>query len=134
MSFWKTLIPDEPFVLDDGVEDTRYLNRLPPAVKGWCLVSILATVLVAAIATAIFWNAGPLLVGAIFALFPSYMLLFWKDLASAAKTAKQRGAERYPFVVQINLSVQWCAISVCVVAPAMAAGLCILLWFTRMPH
>ena len=32
MSFWKTLIPDEPFVLDDGVEDTRYLNRLPPAV------------------------------------------------------------------------------------------------------
>jgi hypothetical protein len=134
MSFWKTLIPDEPFVLDDGVEDTRYLNRLPPAVKGWCLVSILATVFVAAIATAIFQNTGPLLAGAIFALFPSYMLLFWKDISSAAKTAKQRGAERYPLVIQINLSVQWCAISLCVAAPAMAAGLCILLWFTRMPH
>lgn len=131
MSLWKTLIPDEPFVLDGTVEDTRYSGRLPPAVKGWCLISLLVNVLVVAIATAIFQNARPLLVGGIFALFPSYMLLFWKDVGSTANSAKQKAAERYPFV-QINLSAQWCAISLCVAAPAMAAGVCALLWFTFM--
>lgn len=134
MSFWKTLIPDEPFILDDAVDESRYLNRLPPAVKSWCVVSIFTTVFVVALATPIFQNAGPLLVGAIFALFPTYMLLFWKDLASAVKDAKQKGAERNPFFIQIRLSVQWCAISLCVGAPAMTAGVCMLLWFTRMTH
>jgi hypothetical protein len=131
MSFWKTLIPDEPLVRDGRVEGTRYSGWLPPAVKGWCLISLLANVFVVAIATAIFQNAGPLLVGAIFALIPSYMLLFWKDIGSTVNTAKQKAAERYPFV-QINLSAQWCAISLCVAAPAMVAGVCALLWFTFM--
>jgi hypothetical protein len=131
MSFWKKLIPDEPLVLDGRVDDTRYLGRLPPAVKGWCLISLLANAFVVAIATAIFQNAGPALVGAIFALFPSYLLLFWKDISSTMDTAKQKAAERYGFL-QINLSAQWCAISVCAAAPAMVAGVCALLWFTFM--
>jgi hypothetical protein len=88
--------------------------------------------LVAAIATSIFRNAGPLLVGAIFALFPSYALLFWKDLVSTASLAKQTALERTPFAVQINLSVQWGAISLCVAAPVMLSGICVILWFTYL--
>jgi hypothetical protein len=131
MGFWKSLIPDEPLILGDGYEEARYLNRMPPAVKGWCLVSLVANGLVVAIATAIFRNAGPVLLGAIFALFPSYMLLFWRDLASTGNTVKQRAFERMPFAV-INLSVQWCAISICVAAPVMVSCISVVLWFTYM--
>jgi hypothetical protein len=76
-------------------------------------------------------NAGPFLLGAIFALFPLYMLLFWKDLASTGNTVKQRAFERMPFAV-INLSVQWCAISICVAAPVMVSCISAVLWFTYM--
>jgi hypothetical protein len=132
MGFWKTLIPDEPLILDGGSEEARYLNRMPPAVKGWCLVSLVANGLIVAIATAIFQNGGPFLVGAIFALFPSYMLLFWKDLVSTANIAKQKAFERTPFAFQLNLSVQWVAISLCVAAPVMLSSVCVILWFTYM--
>ena len=131
MRFWQKLIPDEPFILDDEDEDTRFLNKMPPAVKAWCLASLIANSFVMAIAVAIFRNAAPLLVGAIFALFPLYMLLFWGDIASAVHTAKRKGAERYSFLVRPNLSTQWCAIALCVAAPAFAACVCFLLWFGR---
>jgi hypothetical protein len=68
--FWKTLIPDEPLISDGEVIQARYLMRMPPAVKGWCFVSIVANGVVVALATGIFRNAAPLLLGAIFTLFP----------------------------------------------------------------
>jgi hypothetical protein len=134
MKFWKTLIPDEPLISDGGFEQARYLNRIPPAVKSWCLISLIANGLVVAIATAIFRNLGPFLLGAIFALFPSYMLLFWKDVFSTVNTTKQRAFERMPFALRIDLSVQWVAISICVAAPVMLAGISVVLWFTYMKH
>jgi len=76
MRFWTKLIPDEPLILDDDVEEVRYLKRVPPAVKGWCLISLAVNGAVAATATTLFRNAGPFLAGMIFALFPSYILLF----------------------------------------------------------
>jgi hypothetical protein len=133
MRFWKTLIPDEPLFSNDEVI-TRRPPGLPAAVKAWCLVSVVVNGMVVAIATAIFRNAGPLLVGAIFALFPLYMLLFWNDLASTINTSKQRAFERLPFELRINLSPQWAAISVCIGAPLMVAIVSVMLWFTQMKH
>jgi len=129
MSFWKALVPDEPFVLDESFEDTRYPEKLPPVVKAWCVVSLIANGFVVAIATPIFRNVGPLLVGAIFALFPLWMVLFWKDLASSMNEAKQKAVASAMYVAPINLSLQWCAISMCVAAPAMVIGACTLLYF-----
>lgn len=132
MNFWKTLIPDEPVILDQGVEDVRYFHRVPPAVKAWCLVSLVGNGVIAAIASAIFQHAGPLVAGMLFALFPSYILLFWKDLVSSTNETKQKAFERVPLAVQVNLSVQWAAVFVCVAMPLMLSGFCIGLWFTYM--
>lgn len=134
MDFWKTLIPDEPFISDGRQDQTRPSNKIPPAVKSWCLVSLVAIGLVVAVATAMFQNAGPLLVGTIFALLILYMLLFWNDLASSANSSKQKIFERMPAASQINLSVQWSAISICVAAPVMVFGIYLVLWFTYMSH
>jgi hypothetical protein len=69
MRFWKTLIPDEPLISDGEATSARYLKIPPPAVRGWCLVSIVANSVVVALAAAIFRNAAPLLLGAIVTLF-----------------------------------------------------------------
>ena len=132
MRFWKTLIPDEPFISDSEVIPSRFLKKIPPAVRGWCLVAMVSNCAVVAIATAIFRNAAPLLVGAIFTLFPLYMLLFWSDLASTVDTVKQRAIERSPFAIRINLGIQWAAIAICVAAPMMISIVCVILWFTQM--
>jgi hypothetical protein len=133
MSFWKTLIPDERLTSDDEFVPERYSKTIPPAVRGWCLVSMAANAVVVAVASAIFRNAAPLLVGAIFALFPLYVLLFWSDLSSTVDNVKQRAIEQSPFDV-MNLSPQWCAISLCVCAPVVTGVLCTLLWFAAMKH
>jgi hypothetical protein len=133
MSFWKTLIPDEPLISDGEFVPERYSKTIPPAVTGWCLVSMAANAVIVAVASAIFRNAAPLLVGAIFTLFPLYVLLFWNDLSSTVDNAKQRATEQSPFGV-IDLSPQWCAISLCVCAPMMTGVLCTLLWFVAMKH
>jgi len=131
MGFWKTLIPDEPF-FSVGIDQTRPSKRIPPAVKSWCLVSLIAIGLVVAIASVIFQNAGPSLVGAISALLILYMLFFWNDLASSANSSKQKIVERMPVASRINLSVQWSAILICVAAPVMVFGFCLVVWFTYM--
>ena len=131
---WKKLIPDEPFISDGRRDETRPSNKISPAVKSWCLVSLAAIGLVVAVASLIFQNAGPLLVGTIFALLILYMLIFWNDLASSANSSKQKAFERTPVAFQINLSVRWSAISICVAAPLMTVGVCVLLWFTYMQH
>src|SRR6266702_6687480 len=118
MSFWKTLIPDEPLFSDNEVI-TMQPKSLPPAVRSWCLVSIVVNSMVVAVATAILRNAAPLLLGAILTLFPLWMLLFWSDLVSNINISKQRTIEQISFALRINLSVQWCAISICVAAPLM---------------
>jgi hypothetical protein len=128
MDFWRTLIPDEPFISDGRQDQTRPSNRIPSAVKSWCLVSLVAIGIVVAVASVIFQNAGPLLVGTIFALLILYMLFFWN--ASSANSSKQKILERMPVASQINLSVQWSAISICVAAPVMVFGICLVLWFT----
>jgi hypothetical protein len=131
MRFWRTLIPDEPLISDSEVVPARDLKTIPPAVRAWCFVAIAANGAVVAIATAFFRNAAPLLVAAIFTMFPLWMLLFWRDLATTVDGVKQRAVES-PFAFRINLSIQWCAISVCVCAPATTSALCLLLWFTQM--
>jgi hypothetical protein len=130
MDFWRTLITDEQFISDGRQDQTRPSNRIPSAVKSWCLVSLVAIGIVVAVASVIFQNAGPLLVGTIFALLILYMLFFWNDLASSANSSKQKILERMPVASQINLSVQWSAISICVAAPVMVFGICLVLWFT----
>lgn len=134
MDFWKTLIPDEPFISDGRQDQTRSSNKIPPAVKSWCLVSLIAISLVVLVASAIFQNAGPLLVGTIFAALILYMLFFWNDLASSANSSRQKISQRLPAASQINLSLQWSAISICVAAPVMVFGVCLVLWFTYMNH
>jgi hypothetical protein len=125
------LIPDEPLILENEVVPSRYRKEIPPAVRGWCLVAIASNCAVAAIATAIFRNGAPLLVGAIFTLFPAYMLLFWSDLTSTVGTVKQRAIERSKFAIRINLSIQWAAISICVTAPVMLSIVFATLWFIQ---
>lgn len=132
MRFWKTLIPDEPLISDSEVIPARYLKIMPPAVRGWCFVSIVANGVVVALITGIFRNIAPLLLGAIFTLFPLYLLFFWNDVVSTADTSKQRALERYPFAVRINFGVQWIAISICVAAPVMLSMASIIVWFTQM--
>lgn len=134
MDFWKALIPDEPLISDGRQDPTRPSNRIPRAVKNWCLVSLVAIGLVVALASVIFQNAGPLLVGTIFALLILYMMFFWNGLASGANSSKQMIFERVPVASQINLSAQWSAISICVAAPVMVFGICLVLWFTYIHH
>jgi len=134
MDFWKTLIPDEPFFSDGRQGQNRPSKKIPPAVKSWCLVSLVAIGFVVAAASIIFQNAGPLLVGTIFALVILYMLFFWNDLASSANSSEQKIFERMPVTSQINLSVQWSAISICIAAPVMVFGICLVLWFTYLNH
>jgi hypothetical protein len=130
VAFWKTLIPDEPLISDGELDDTLCSNTIPPAVRSWCFVSLAANGVVVAMATPLFWNAAPLLVGIIFALFPCYMLLFWKDLASSIDDTKRKARERIPAPLQINLSPQWAVISICVAAPVMALCMNLILRFT----
>jgi hypothetical protein len=132
MRFWKTLVPDEPLISDSEVIPARYLKKMPPAVRGWCLVSIAASGVVVALATAVFRNAAPLLMGAISALFPLYMLFFWNDVASTADTAKQRAIERSPLPVRMNFGIQWIAISICAAAPVMLSVASVAIWFAQM--
>jgi len=134
MGFWRTLIPDEPIISGERQDQTRPSSEIPPAVKSWCLVSLVAIGLVVLVASAIFQNTGPLLVGTIFALLILYMLFFWNDLASSAHSSRQKISERLPVASQINLSVQWSAISICAAAPVMVFGVCLVLWFTYMNH
>ena len=62
MRFWKTLIPDEPFISDgDGAVPAQYRKAIPPAVKAWCVVSVFANALVAGLATVLFQNVAPML-------------------------------------------------------------------------
>jgi hypothetical protein len=114
MRFWKTLIPDEPLISHSEAVPPRHTKRIPPAVRGWSVVSIVANGLVAGLSTAISRDAAPLLLGAIFTLFPLYILFFWNDVISMVNTSKQRAIEQSPFAVRINFGVQWIAISVCV--------------------
>src|SRR6266581_3161061 len=72
----------------------------PPAIRGWCLVSIVVNSMVVAIATAILRNAAPLLLGAILTLFPLWMLLFWSDLVSNINISKQRTIEQISFALR----------------------------------
>ena len=51
MDFWKTLIPDEPFISDGRQDRSRPSNKIPRAVKNWCLVSLVAIGLVVAVAS-----------------------------------------------------------------------------------
>ena len=134
MNFWKTLIPNEPFISDGRQDHTRPSDKIPLAVKSWCLVSLVAIGLVVATASVLFQNAAPLLVGTIFALLILCMRFFWNDIASSANSSKQKILERTPVASQINLSVQWSAISICMAAPVMVFGLCLVLWFTFMNH
>jgi hypothetical protein len=129
MAFWKTLIPDEPFISDGRKDQARPSNKIPAAVKSWCLVSLVAIGFIVAVASVLFRNAGPLLAGTIFALLVLYILFFWNELASSANSSRQKILERAPIAPQINLSMQWSAISICVAAPAMVFGICLLLWF-----
>jgi hypothetical protein len=134
MRFWRTLIPDAPFISDYDDMLLPVPKSIPPAVSGWCFVAMVCNCVVVAIATAIYRNIAPLLVGAIFTMFPLWMLLFWRNLASTMDTVKRRTVERPPFPLplQINVSVQWAAISLCAAAPMMTSLLLIILWFTQM--
>src|SRR5262245_38237216 len=134
MRFWKTLIPDEPFVSDDdGDVPVRHRKVIPPAVKGWCVISILANGLIAGLATAVFRNVAPILLCAIFSLFPLRILFFWGDVVSIVDTTKSRAVERSPFPV-INLSVQWIGISMCVGCTVMLCIVTIVLYSTYIAH
>jgi hypothetical protein len=62
------------------------------------------------------------------------MLLFWRDLASGANASKPTIFEGMPVASQINLSAQWSAISICVAAPVMVFGICLVLYFTYINH
>lgn len=134
MRFWRTLIPDEPFFLDYDDVLLPVPKSIPPAVRSWCFVAFACNCVVVAIATIIYRNIAPLLVAAIFTMFPLWMLLFWRDLASTMDTVKQRIVEQTPapLSLQINISVQWAAISLCVSAPLMTSLVLTILWFTEM--
>src|SRR5690242_20236151 len=120
--FWKTLIPDEPLISDgDGTVPARYRETIPPAVKAWCVLSILSNALVSGLAMTVFRNVAPILLCAIFSLFPLRILFFWGDVVSTVDTTV-RAIDRTSFPFRINLGVQWLAISMCV---GCTMGLCI---------
>ncbi len=130
---WKKLLPDEPFISDVEFFPPRPSKGTPRAVKNWCLITIVVNVLIAASAAAALRHAWPLLLGAIFVLFPLCMLFFWGDLASTVAQTKERINES-PLPLPIKIGAQWLAISVCLACTLMLCFAGVLLWYTQMPR
>ena len=129
---WKKLVPDEPLISD--VEFfPRSATDVPPAVKNWCMITIVVNALIAGSAALALRHPWPLLLGAIFVLLPLYMLFCWRDLASAAAPPKER-INRSPFAFRINIGVQWCGIAACLGCTLMMCCIGVLLWSTQVPR
>jgi hypothetical protein len=130
---WKKLVPDEPFISDVEFFPSRPPKGTPPAVKNWCMITIIVNVLIAASAAAVLHHAWPLLLGVVFILFPLYMLFFWGDVVSWVASTHKRIHEA-PFVPAVKLGAQWLALSVCLGCTLMLCIIGAVLWSTQTPR
>src|SRR5262249_468024 len=130
VSFWNKLKPDEPFISGQEVMPARYLQKIPPAVRAWCLVSVAANFVIALAFTPVFRHAGPFVASLLFSVFPLSLLFFWRSFALQMDGIYDRAAETQSiFVIRINIDLQWCAISLCAGATVMLCVLLTVLWF-----
>jgi hypothetical protein len=120
------LIPDEPFFTDDA----RYSGPLPSSVKYWCIIAIGLNAAVSVIGIAVMRNLAPVIIACLFALFPGYMLLFWRDVISISNNAvsKMDARSDLPFMLPA-LSIEWVGVclaigsSIMSIAVTVAVGL-----------
>ena len=108
MRFWQTLIPDEPFIWTMRMKTPVVCNQMPPAVKARS--GFLSQQLRYGERAPCFRNAAPLLVGAIFALFPLTCCCSGEHRFRCPYGESDRPAERYSSSVRPNLN-QWRAIA-----------------------
>src|SRR5215470_18805330 len=75
----RRLIPDEPFLVD---REARYSGPIPRATKYWSIIALALNAAVSVVAAIVMRSLAPVLIAFLASLFPAYMLLFWRDLAS----------------------------------------------------
>src|SRR5262249_18027583 len=85
--FIRRLLPDEPFLVD---REARYSGSIPRAIKYWCIIALTLNAVVSVAATIAMRSLAPVLIASLASLFPAYMLLFWRDLASTHDDVARR--------------------------------------------
>jgi len=117
--FIRRLIPDEPFLVD---REARYSGPIPRATKYWCIIALALNAAVSIVATIAMRNLAPVLIASLASLFPAYMLLFWRDLASTFDdVARRQDGINFPLpIFSVQPSMEWIGICLAVMSSVLS--------------
>ena len=117
--FIRRLLPDEPFLVD---REARYSGSIPRAIKYWCIIALTLNAVVSVAATIAMRSLAPVLIASLASLFPAYMLLFWRDLASTHDdVAGRQDGINFPLpILSVQPSMEWIGICLAVVPSVLS--------------
>ena len=111
--FIRRLSPDEPFLVE---REARYSGPMPRATKYWCIIALALNAAVSIVATIVMRSLAPFLIASLASLFPAYMLLFWRDLASTHHDVLSKQEIKFPLAtLSVQPSMEWIGICLAVV-------------------
>lgn len=110
--FIRRLSPDEPFLVE---REARYSGPMPRATKHWCIIALALNATMSIVATIVMRSLAPFLIASLASLFPAYMLLFWRDLASTHDDVLTRQEIKFPLATSVRPSMEWIGICLAVV-------------------
>src|SRR5262244_3141575 len=105
----RQLGPDEPFFVEP---EARYSGPIPRATKYWSIIALALNAAVSVIATIVMRSLAPILIASLASLFPAYMLLFWRGLASTLdEVASRQDGIKFPLpILSAQPSMEWIGI------------------------
>ena len=117
--FIRRLIPDEPFLVD---REARYSGPIPRATKYWSIIALALNAAVSVVATIVMRSLAPVLIASLASLFPAYMLLFWRGLASTLdEVASRQDGIKFPLpILSAQPSMEWIGICLAVVPSVLS--------------
>ena len=124
---WKKLTRHDPQTSDEAAV-SRPPSSTAPAVKAWCLMTIIANAIIALTVATVMQRGDTLLPGVFWTLFPLPIRFFWRDLAPLAESQIQLINRLSPFKIRIDVGVQWLAIAACICSTLMLCATYVLLW------
>ena len=110
--FIRRLSPDEPFLVE---REARYSGPMPRATKYWCIIALALNAAVSIVATIVMRSLAPFLIASLASLFPAYMLLFWRDLASTHDVFSKQEIKFPLATLSVQPSMEWIGICLAVV-------------------
>src|SRR5215510_14397946 len=115
----RRLLPDEPFLVD---REARYSGPIPQATKYWCIIALTLNAVVSVAATIAMRSVAPVLIASLASLFPAYMLLFWRDLASTHDdVARRQDGINFPLpILSLQPSMEWIGICLAVMSSVLS--------------